>query len=79
MADRIFTVAILGCGARGAESYGRLFLEGKDRYKVVALCDICPEKLEKYYQIPFKLKKYPLRDSETPIVLEDFLLKNFNI
>ena len=30
-------------------------------------------KLEKYYQIPFKLKKYPLRDSETPIVLEDFL------
>ena len=35
--------------------------------------------LEKYYQIPFKLKKYPLRDSETPIVLEDFLLKNFNI
>ena len=47
MADRIFTVAILGCGARGAESYGRLFLEGKDRYKVVALCDICPENLEK--------------------------------
>ena len=35
--------------------------------------------LEKYYQIPFKLKKYPLRDSETTIVLEDFLLKNFNI
>ena len=38
-----------------------------------------PGKLEKYYQIPFKVKKYPLRDSEIPIVLEDFLLKNFNI
>ena len=25
------------------------------------------------------MKKYPLRDSEIPIVLEDFLLKNFNI
>ena len=25
------------------------------------------------------MKKYPLRDSETSIVLEDFLLKNFNI
>ena len=36
-------------------------------------------KLEKYYQIPFKVKKNPLRDSEIPIVLEDFLLKNFNI
>ena len=35
--------------------------------------------MEKYYQIPFKLKKYPLRDSEIPIVLEDFLLKKFNI
>ena len=32
-----------------------------------------PKKLEEYYQIPFKLKKNPLRDSETPIVLEDFL------
>ena len=25
------------------------------------------------------MKKYSLRDSEIPIVLEDFLLKNFNI
>lgn len=25
------------------------------------------------------MKKYPLRDSEIPIVLEDFLLKKFNI
>ena len=25
------------------------------------------------------MKKYPLRDSEIPIALEDFLLKNFNI
>ena len=25
------------------------------------------------------MKKNPLRDSEIPIVLEDFLLKNFNI
>ena len=35
--------------------------------------------MEEYNQIPFKVKKYPLRDSEIPIVLEDFLLKNFNI
>lgn len=32
-----------------------------------------------FEEIPFKVKKYPLRDSELPIVLEDFLLKNFNI
>ena len=31
-------------------------------------------KLEKYYQIPFKVKKNPLRDSEIPIVLGDFFV-----
>ena len=41
--NKIFTVAILGCGGRGAESYGRLFLEQKDKYRIVALCDLLPE------------------------------------
>ena len=36
-------------------------------------------KLEKYYQIPFKVKKNPLRDSEIPIVLEDFFCINYRI
>ncbi|MFQ9424857.1 MAG: Gfo/Idh/MocA family protein [Christensenellaceae bacterium] len=49
--NKIFTVAILGCGGRGAESYGRLFLEQKDKYRIVALCDLLPEKLEKYGEI----------------------------
>ena len=49
--NKIFTVAILGCGGRGAESYGRLFLEQKDKYRIVALCDLLPEKLKKYGEI----------------------------
>lgn len=51
MTDKIFTVAILGCGSRGAESYGRLMYAQKDAYKIVALCDINPTKLEKYGEV----------------------------
>lgn len=51
MDNKIFTVAILGCGARGSEAYGRLFFEMKDKYKIVALCDTSAEKLEKYGKI----------------------------
>lgn len=43
-----FTVAIIGCGSRGAESYGRIMSEDKERFKIVALCDIDAGKLDKY-------------------------------
>ena len=48
---KIFYVGNVGGGGRGAESYGRLFLEQKDKYRIVALCDLLPEKLEKYGEI----------------------------
>ena len=51
MSKKIFTVAILGCGGRGAETYGRLIAERKDEYKIVALCDLIPEKLSKYGEL----------------------------
>ncbi len=51
-----FTVAILGCGSRGAGSYGRLFYEMKDKYEIVALCDISPIALQKY-QTNFNVPK----------------------
>ncbi|MBQ9510967.1 MAG: Gfo/Idh/MocA family oxidoreductase [Clostridia bacterium] len=42
---KIFTVAILGCGSRGANAYGRKMFDMPDKYKIVSLCDINPEKL----------------------------------
>ncbi len=45
---KIFSVAIIGCGARGAESYGRLFHKFNDKYKITSLCDVSKAKLEKY-------------------------------
>ena len=34
------TVAILGCGSRGANAYGKHFAERKEQYSIVALCDV---------------------------------------
>ena len=42
---KIYTVAIIGVGARGANAYGWQFYEQKDRFKIVALCDLLPERL----------------------------------
>lgn len=39
MEQKIFTVAIIGCGGRGVDAYGSLINEKKDRFKIVALCD----------------------------------------
>ncbi len=47
MEQKIFTVAIIGCGGRGADAYGSLINERKDRFKIVALCDRRPLWLEK--------------------------------
>ncbi len=48
MSKKVFTVAVLGCGGRGAESYGRLMYDRKEEYKIVALCDVNTAKLQTY-------------------------------
>ncbi len=42
------SVSIIGVGARGGEAYGKYINECKDKYNIVALCDLNPGKLEKY-------------------------------
>ena len=46
--EKIITVSIIGVGARGGEAYGRYIYSLKDKYKIVALCDVNEERLEKY-------------------------------
>lgn len=46
--SKILTVSIIGVGSRGAETYGRYFMERKDLFKINSLCDIKPSKLDKY-------------------------------
>ncbi|MCM1296219.1 MAG: Gfo/Idh/MocA family oxidoreductase, partial [Muribaculaceae bacterium] len=45
---KIFSVAILGCGNRGADSYGEYMFAAKDKFKISVLCDLKEEVLEKY-------------------------------
>lgn len=46
MDKKIFTVAIIGVGARGANAYGWQLNDATDRFNIVSLCDIRPERLE---------------------------------
>lgn len=44
--DKKYTVAIIGCGGRGARTYGKIMLdEFPEHYKIEALCDINTEVL----------------------------------
>lgn len=45
---KIVTVAILGTGSRGAETYGKYFKEKKEMFKILSLCEIKKDRLEKY-------------------------------
>ena len=43
-----FSVSIIGCGSRGCDVYGRIFSEQPDRFQIAALCDVRPERLERF-------------------------------
>ncbi len=43
---KIYTVAIIGCGSRGQNVYGKYMFESKDKFKIVALCDVNENALE---------------------------------
>ena len=48
MNEKIFNVAILGVGARGADVYGRIMASQPEKFKICALCDLREERLSVY-------------------------------
>ena len=44
--SEIFSVAIIGCGSRGQNVYGKYMFECKDKFKIVSLCDTNAKVLE---------------------------------
>lgn len=46
MKKKIFTVAIIGVGARGVDAYGWQLYDAKDKFEIVAICDIDPVRLQ---------------------------------
>lgn len=56
MNNRVLKVAIIGCGSRGADSYGKIMFND-ERFEISALCDIRKDKLdrfEKEFNVPSK-------------------------
>ena len=48
MSEKIFSVAILGVGARGGDVYGRIMASMPDKFKIVSLCDLKKERISFY-------------------------------
>ncbi len=46
MSNKIYTVAILGCGSRGADTYGSRAFRKPDEFKITDLCEISPVRLQ---------------------------------
>ena len=44
--SKIFSVAIIGCGSRGQNVYGKYMFEKKEQFKIIALCDVKESMLE---------------------------------
>ena len=52
---KIYTVAIIGVGARGADAYGWQIHNQKDRFNIVALCELRKDRLERFgkkFEVP---------------------------
>lgn len=56
MQNKIFTVAILGAGSRGADAYGTLINKQRDKFKIVSICDSRQERLDRFGKL-FEVKK----------------------
>jgi len=48
MEKKVFTVAIIGVGARGGDVYGPLITAQPEQFKITALCDLRKERLERF-------------------------------
>lgn len=44
----IYTVAIIGVGSRGGDTYGRLMQKFEDKFKIVSLCERREQRLERF-------------------------------
>ena len=64
--SKILTVSIIGVGSRGAETYGRYFIERPDLFKITSLCEIKPDRLAKYQ------KEFNVDESQCFIDEKDF-------
>ncbi|MBP5466466.1 MAG: Gfo/Idh/MocA family oxidoreductase, partial [Clostridia bacterium] len=71
----IVKTAIIGCGARGGETYGRYINESKGKYEIIALCDRSQSKLDKYSALFGVAEKDCFKDEDLEPLKEYPLLR----
>ena len=69
MENKIFTVAIIGVGARGGDVYGTLMSREPNKYKIVSLCDLKQDRLDRFS------KEFGVDTADCFIYEEDFFKK----
>ena len=63
---KMYTVAIIGVGARGGDVYGSLLVENKkDLFKIVSICDLRQERLDRFGEIFNVPENARFQDEET--------------
>ena len=53
MQNKVYTVAIIGVGARGGNAYGKLINKCPEKYKITHLCDMREDRLEIFGEMFF--------------------------
>ncbi len=46
--NKVLTVSIIGCGARGCHAYGPNIFNDKERFKIVSLCDVAKDRVNRF-------------------------------
>lgn len=64
--SKIFTVSIIGCGSRGHYTYGTCMAKFPDKFRVISVCDIDPEK------IALAQKDWGIADKDCFLTEEEF-------
>ena len=64
--SKIFTVSIIGCGSRGHYTYGTCMANFADKFRIVSVCDIDPEK------IALAQKDWGIADEDCFLAEEEF-------
>lgn len=63
MENKLFTVAIIGAGSRGADAYGTLINKDREKFKIVSICDVRQERLDRFGEL-FEVEKSELFTDE---------------
>ena len=49
--SKVFSVAIIGVGSRGADAYGAILNKKRDKFNIVSICDVRSERIDRFAKL----------------------------